>query len=97
MTNPNHPINGGTFDPQTDPEAKGGISDIEISSINRGLTKREYFAAMAMQGILASFTEKASNGLWGTELDIVAQCSVEAADQLTNALNQHPHETPPLP
>ena len=29
-----------------------------------GLTKREYFAAMAMQGLFASLTEKAANGRW---------------------------------
>jgi len=46
MTEPNDPINGGLFDPQI--HAKGGISPERISEINNGLTKREYFAAMAI-------------------------------------------------
>lgn len=54
----------------------------------RGLTKREYFAAMAMQGLLASFTEKAAIGAWGSELDLVAKTSTELSDALINALNK---------
>lgn len=52
------------------------------------LTKREYLASMAMQGLLSSFTEKASIGAWGTELEETAEASVRAADALINALNQ---------
>lgn len=30
--------------------------DVELASRSNGLTKREYFAAMAMQGIMSSYT-----------------------------------------
>lgn len=51
---------------------------------NDGLTKREYFAAMAMQGILASNVEGLSNG----RIDIsglIPMC-VMASDALLKAL-----------
>jgi len=47
-----------------------------------GLTKREYFAAMAMQGLLT--TIKLSQYM----PEIVASCSVEMADALMVALNK---------
>lgn len=43
-----------------------------------GLSKREYFAALAMQGLLASFKPLPSN---------VEELAVLAADQLIEALN----------
>lgn len=51
-------------------------------SFNSGLTIREYFAALAMQGNLASYTEafpKAEN---------IAKRSVEYADALIEELNK---------
>lgn len=47
-----------------------------------GLTKREYFAAMALQGLIASFTEKAAIGSWGTEIPETVKAAVEYADAL---------------
>lgn len=47
-----------------------------------GLTKREYFAAMAMQGILAA------NNKSNVNLTHVGEASVMAADELINALNK---------
>lgn len=47
--------------------------------IEGGLTKREYFAAMAMQGLISSFTVKASLGMWQEDIDVVAQASVKYA------------------
>ena len=47
-----------------------------------GLTKREYFAAMAMQGMLAE--------QYWTSPENLARCSTEAADALINALNDKP-------
>jgi hypothetical protein len=66
-TNPNDAIN--VCHPQTD--------------FGRGLTKREYFAAMAMQGIV-------SNHLMidTTAWDWLSKESAKAADALINALNQ---------
>jgi hypothetical protein len=46
-----------------------------------GLTKREYFAAMAMQGLLSTVPESFN----GTE---IAQLSVNMADALIEALNK---------
>lgn len=50
-----------------------------------GLTKREYFAAMAMQGILANTTYEAPRR---NKLGGMAQDAVNAADALIAALNQ---------
>ena len=47
-----------------------------------GLTKREYFAAMALQGMLAE--------QYWTSPENLARCSTEAADALINALNDKP-------
>lgn len=47
-----------------------------------GLSKRELFAAMAMQGILAN---SVLTGDWKTQA--AAETAVEAADALINALN----------
>ena len=46
-----------------------------------GLTKREYFAVMAMQGWLA-------NEYIGTKYDIIAQHCVRMADALIEELNK---------
>jgi len=47
-----------------------------------GLTKREYFAAMALQGMLAE--------QYWTSPENLARCSTEVADALINALNDKP-------
>ena len=47
-----------------------------------GLTKREYFAAMAMQGLL-------SEEFWASA-ECAAKYSVDMADALINALNEKP-------
>lgn len=46
-----------------------------------GLTKREYFAAMAMQGII-------SNPIHDQYKSTVAEVSVKMADELIKALNK---------
>jgi hypothetical protein len=52
------------------------------SNVNIGLTKREYFAAMAMQGISA-------NGISNGKLfETIAEWSVKQADALIEALNK---------
>jgi len=48
-----------------------------------GLTIRQHFAAMAMQGMLA-----ACNGCTGDHLGNLASCSVKAADALIEQLNK---------
>lgn len=51
-----------------------------------GLTKREYFAALALQGLLAG--SNAQNLLDGTVgSDDIAQAAVEISSELVSALN----------
>lgn len=52
-----------------------------------GLTKREYFAAMAMQGLLAS--DYVKNGLYASHetFPAVHKIAVRVADDLIEALN----------
>ena len=54
-------------------------------SPKHGLTKREYFAALAMQGLLANPVEIVQMG-YGP--DSFAKCAVESADALIEALNK---------
>ena len=51
-----------------------------------GLTKREYFAGLAMQGLISSFTKKASYGEWGTEMEATIKCAIDYADELLKQL-----------
>ena len=52
-----------------------------VDRLSKGLTKREYFAAMAMQGLLAN------PDLTKTDDVIIAMTSIDAADALIKALN----------
>jgi len=56
------------------------LKDIVID----GLTKREYFAAMAMQGFVSQIIPNVE------EVEYAASISVIAADELINALNEKP-------
>lgn len=47
----------------------------------KGLTKREYFAGLAMQGLLAK------EGVWSSD-EILAQRSIEIADELLKQLEK---------
>jgi hypothetical protein len=51
-----------------------------------GLTKREYFAAMAMQGIARDWSNDVTN--W--RIEKMAKCAVEYADALIAALERKP-------
>ena len=51
-----------------------------------GLSKREYFAGLAMQGLISSFTKKASYGEWGTEMEATIKCAIDYADELLKQL-----------
>lgn len=59
---------------------------------SNGLTKREYFAACAMQGLLSSDTALATidkqNTSTFTAAEILAVCAVLGADELIKALNR---------
>ena len=51
--------------------------------LNAGLTKREYFAAIAMHGIVANPS---------SSIDSVSRLAVEYADALIRELNKEPDE-----
>ncbi len=53
---------------------------------SNGLTKREYFAGLAMQGLISTFTEKASYGGLGTEIEETIKCAIYYADELLKQL-----------
>lgn len=57
-----------------------------------GLTKREYFAAMAMQGLRANVTEDVIELAVQTKIPmeaIIAKCAVQHADALIKELNKN--------
>ena len=64
-----------------------GLTENEYIEITRGLTKREYFAAMAMQGILNNsdmVSNKDENSLtWASD------AAIKFADALLNHLSQN--------
>ena len=59
-----------------------------------GLTKREHFAAMAMQGIISNqpFLENMKEGLGGDLDALVSTASIEMADALLAALSNQEGE-----
>lgn len=62
-------------------DIEGGYGATTMTS---GLTKREYFAAMALQGIIAAHDIYTT----GIDHEVNAKTAVTAADALINALNQ---------
>jgi hypothetical protein len=74
MTNANDPINHHLTYDQTSGHANGEIE---------GLTKREYFAAMAMQGFMIG-----RSYLHADTSEKIAEYSVLQADVLITALNE---------
>lgn len=58
-----------------------GFANQHIIHSEKGLTKREHFAAIAMQGILS--------GKLQTDLEFVSNYAVEYADALIEALNKN--------
>lgn len=89
-TNGNDPINTVTMRQIGDDEYRLATEkDIREGiwlSARGGLTKREYFAALAMQGILVE-----SKSLDTKNLKTMAGISVETADALIEALNKGGH------
>lgn len=72
-THPNHPIEN-TY------RVDGSVNTF-------GLTKREHFAALAMQAIYSKVDPELANPQG------IAQLAVQAADDLINALNEKPNES----
>lgn len=66
------------------PIAVGPQGDVvQPAGRDLGFTKREYFAAMAMQGILASFPAQAR-----MDHELIAQAALKAADALLAELEK---------
>jgi len=57
----------------------------ETSSGQDGLTKREHFAAMAMQGLCHATT---NNGTWAHHASTMAHTAIEYADALLSELDK---------
>jgi hypothetical protein len=59
--------------------------------VQDGLTKREYFAAKAMQGLLSNpeWMREYKGQKYLIETDIVAEVSVKIADKLIKGLNEN--------
>jgi hypothetical protein len=66
------------------------VGSDRTSSGSYTLTKREYFAGLALQGILAAQTEKMANGLPFDESDYGhdSKVAVKMADALIEELNK---------
>jgi hypothetical protein len=62
-----------------EPSTGFGYATSYSSYYRNGLTKREYFAALAMQGILAGKIQSDST--------MVAEFAIECADELIESLN----------
>lgn len=62
-------------------------SEGRINEHSEGLTKREYFAAMAMQGILSNEWFYSSQRLQGS-IDAASEFAVKSADALISELNK---------
>lgn len=74
MTNSEQPIN-----------PISNEDNYENTTYLRGLTKREYFAGLAMQGMLAN-----GYGDFKTEFnDYIAKLAIEQADELLKQLENH--------
>lgn len=59
-----------------------------------GLTKREYYAGLAMQAIMSKSTEDLYNHFSQGEKSIdlqISECAVAAADSLIESLNKEEH------
>ena len=41
-----------------------------------------------MQGLISSFTEKASYGGWGTEMEATIKCAIDYADERLKQLKE---------
>jgi hypothetical protein len=70
-----------TTDPRENAFPITGKSDPDM----RGLTKREYFAALAMQGLIASDVRGSSETPWTSRW--IAELAVEQSNALIAALN----------
>ncbi len=80
----NEPINARPISHNQRPDGGYPGDYVEYHEAQNGLTIRQHFAAMAMQGMLAQ-----SNGnSWDYDISALTTKSVNCADALITALNQ---------
>lgn len=73
---------------------KNGKTDNFDQVNNFGLTKREYFAAMAMHGIISNslaMNSNSKNKSLDEVIELVSMTAIEHADALITALNDNPN------
>lgn len=70
---------------KTEPNHPANVITEETTIGQMGLTKREQFAAMAMQGMLSGMVDAHGHG--SIDNEVVAKYSVNLADALIKALN----------
>lgn len=78
MPNDLHPSDAGML-----PQFSGGVNARDLARWRCGLTKREYFAGLAMQGIVASTTNEDA-----ASEEKVAKWAVQHADALLAELEK---------
>ena len=86
MTNANDPIQSLAW-----VKSEDGVP--ELNTTPNGLTKREYFAAMAMQGLTSNSDWVKSMNVpddWDEYASRLASASADLADALITALNTNP-------
>lgn len=94
MNNSKQPINPTILtrngDGDDDFEAANPYRQTGYERAFSGLTKREHFAGLAMQGILSSLTEKGSHGIGFTisELEYIADSAINMSDALLKQLEK---------
>lgn len=84
MENKNQPIHPLTFDSQKDTQNMGYVSKFF------GLTKREHFAGLAMQGLYSNpgYMKKYEGEKYLMQDKIIAEISVKMADALLEELSK---------
>jgi hypothetical protein len=75
-----------TNQPMTTDNGKRDAFPSDNDRLEHGLSKREYFAAMAMQGILAFSGDEDPDPIREWDYEAFAECSVKAADALLKQL-----------
>lgn len=61
------------------------IYDLNADNLNRGLNKREYFAALNMAAILSNAPSATTDPF---QLEYLSNCAIAAADALIETLNK---------
>lgn len=79
MTKGNYPIHPTSM--TMEGELEGGHQNGEMTYLHYGLTKREHFASLAMQGLTANVTQSLSP-------ELIARLSVSISEELIKQLNQ---------